>query len=102
MVEAKANLDQLVAEKAYEVITAPFDGVVTARYADPGQLIPWNTAPRTATPVIAMAGLSPLRVYIDTPQSLAPFIRNGTPAPSRSANFRAANSRAASRAIRAP
>jgi RND family efflux transporter MFP subunit len=81
MVEAKANLDQLVAEKAYEIITAPFDGVITARYVDPGQLIPQVITPAgTSTPVVAMATLSPQRVYIDTPQSLAPFIQDGTPA----------------------
>jgi len=81
MLEAKANLDQLVAEKSYEVITAPFDGIITARYADPGQLIPQVITPAgTSTPVVAMATLSPLRVYIDTPQSLAPFIHDGTPA----------------------
>jgi RND family efflux transporter MFP subunit len=81
MVEAKANLDQLVAEKAYEVITAPFDGVITARFVDPGQLIPQVITPAgTSTPVVAMATLSPLRVYIDTPQSLAPFIHDGSPA----------------------
>jgi RND family efflux transporter MFP subunit len=81
MFEAKANLDQLVAEKAYEVITAPFDGVITARYVDPGQLIPQVITPAgTSTPVVAMATLSPLRVYIDTPQSLAPLIHDGTPA----------------------
>ncbi|HUN59898.1 MAG TPA: efflux RND transporter periplasmic adaptor subunit [Candidatus Binataceae bacterium] len=81
MVEAKANLDQLVAEKSYEVITAPFDGIITARYVDPGQLIPQVITPAgTSTPVVAMATLAPLRVYIDTPQSLAPFIHDGTPA----------------------
>jgi RND family efflux transporter MFP subunit len=81
MVEAKANLDQLVAQQSYKVITAPFSGVITARYVDPGKLIPQATAAAGAsTPVVDMATLSPLRVYIDTPQSLAPFIRDGSPA----------------------
>ncbi|MGA2411909.1 MAG: efflux RND transporter periplasmic adaptor subunit [Candidatus Binataceae bacterium] len=82
MAEAKANLDQLVAQQSYEIIKAPFSGMVTARYADPGQLIPQaiTAAGATATPVIAMATLSPLRVYIDTPQSLAPFVHDGSPA----------------------
>jgi membrane fusion protein, multidrug efflux system len=82
MAEAKANLDQLKSQQSYEIITAPFTGIITARYADPGKLIPAATAaaPGTATPVVEMATLRPLRVYIDTPQSLAPFIHNGNPA----------------------
>jgi membrane fusion protein, multidrug efflux system len=82
MVEAKANLDQLKSQQSYEVITAPFTGIITARYADPGVLIPEATtaAPGSMTPLLQMATLMPLRVYIDTPQSLAPFIHNGNPA----------------------
>ena len=81
MAEAKANLDQLIAQQSYEIIKAPFSGMVTARYADPGQLIPQTITPAgTSMPVIAMATLSPLRVYIDTPQSLAPFVHDGSPA----------------------
>jgi membrane fusion protein, multidrug efflux system len=82
MVETKANLDQLKSQQSYEVITAPFTGIVTARFADPGVLIPEATtaAPGSMTPLLQMATLMPLRVYIDTPQSLAPFIHNGNPA----------------------
>jgi RND family efflux transporter MFP subunit len=82
LLEAKANLDQLKSQQSYEIITAPFTGIVTARYADPGKLIPAATAAAagTATPLIEIATVSPLRVYIDTPQSLAPFIRNGNSA----------------------
>ncbi len=81
MLEAKATLYQLIATQAYEEIRAPFNGVVTARYVDPGTLIPQATTPATsAMPVIAMATLSPIRIYSDVPQSTAPFIRDGDPA----------------------
>jgi membrane fusion protein, multidrug efflux system len=81
MVEAKASLDQLVATQAYKEIRAPFDGIITARYVDPGALIPQVTTPSSSsTPIVAMATLSPLRIYTDVPQSTAPFIRNGDPA----------------------
>ena len=57
-----------------------FSGVITARYVDPGHLIPQQTAPSSAnTPIVAMATLSPLRVYAEMPQSVAPFIRDGDP-----------------------
>ncbi len=78
MVEAKATLDQLAAMQAYKVIRAPFTGIITARYVDEGALVPQVTSPSAAsTPIVAMATLSPLRVYAAAPQSVAPFIRNG-------------------------
>jgi membrane fusion protein (multidrug efflux system) len=81
MLEAKATLDQLIAMQQYKVIRAPFDGIVTARYVDPGHLIPQQTAPSSAnTPVVAISTLAPLRVYAEIPQSVAPFVHDGDPA----------------------
>ena len=80
MISAKAALDQLEAMGAYKTIAAPFDAVVIARYVDPGALIPQSTTPTAATPIITLATLSPIRVYADAPQSVAPFIRDGDPA----------------------
>lgn len=81
MLEAEANLKQLRAMQQYETITAPFDGVITARYVDPGHLIPQQTAPAsTNAPIVAIATLSPVRIYAEMPQSVAPLIRDGDPA----------------------
>jgi membrane fusion protein, multidrug efflux system len=78
MVEAKATLDQLIAMQDYKIIRAPFDGMITARYVDPGHLIPEQTAPTSANaPVVAISTLSPIRVYAEMPQSIAPFVRDG-------------------------
>src|SRR5579862_2051338 len=40
MLQAKAAYQQQLAMQEYEVVRAPFDGIVTARYVDPGTLIP--------------------------------------------------------------
>ncbi|MBV8773051.1 MAG: efflux RND transporter periplasmic adaptor subunit [Deltaproteobacteria bacterium] len=81
MEEAKASLEQLIATQGYELIRAPFNGIVTARYVDPGALIPQATSQSSAaTPIIAMATNSAIRIYSDVPQSSAPFIRDGDPA----------------------
>jgi len=77
MLQAKATYQQLLAEQGYKNITAPFDGIVTARYVDPGALIPQATASATGTPIISLATLSPLRVYAEVPQSLALWVQNG-------------------------
>jgi membrane fusion protein, multidrug efflux system len=77
MLEAKEALSQLVATQKYEIIDAPFDGIVTARNVDPGALIPQATATTPGTPIVSLATLSPLRIYADVPQSAAPFIKDG-------------------------
>ncbi len=79
MLQAKATLDQLQALQSYEVIRAPFDGIVTARSVDPGALIPQVTTPAAGTPIVTLATLSPVRVYTNVPQSAAPLIQNGDP-----------------------
>jgi membrane fusion protein, multidrug efflux system len=76
---AAATLRQLQAMHEYLKITAEFDGVVTARYADPGTLIPQATGASVgaSTPILAMTTLSPLRVYVDLPQANARYLRDG-------------------------
>ena len=78
MLESKEALNQLVSTQAYETITAPFDGIVTARNVDPGALIAQSTTATTGgVPIVTMATLTPLRIYADVPQSDAPFIKDG-------------------------
>jgi membrane fusion protein, multidrug efflux system len=81
MLQDKATLDQELAIQAYETIRSPVDGIVSARYVDQGALIPETTTPATAaTPIVAVATLSPLRVYAYIPQSSALSINDGDPA----------------------
>jgi membrane fusion protein (multidrug efflux system) len=77
MLEAKDTYEQLLAEQGYKEITAPFDGIVTARYVDPGALIPQATTTASGTPIISVANLTPLRVYADVSQNLALWVKNG-------------------------
>ena len=79
MLQARATLAQDIAYQAYETITAPFDGIVTARYIDPGHLVPANTTPGTPGngAIITVSRMAPLRVFAYVPQNIAPFIRDG-------------------------
>jgi membrane fusion protein, multidrug efflux system len=89
MLQARDNYKQLRALQSYEVITAPFDGIVTARYVDPGVLVAQTITPtrtyllshlnETASPLLQLATLSPMRVYASAPQDVAKFIDDGTP-----------------------
>jgi membrane fusion protein, multidrug efflux system len=77
MLQAKAAYGQELALQRYEIVTAPFDGIVTARYVDPGTLIPQSTTPSSGNPIVAMATLSPLRIYANVPQSVATYVNDG-------------------------
>ncbi|MHB8419668.1 MAG: efflux RND transporter periplasmic adaptor subunit [Myxococcales bacterium] len=68
-------------ERAYEVLRAPFDGTVTARYADPGALLQAATAAQTsALPVVTIAQIERLRIYAYLDQRDAAFVREGNAA----------------------
>jgi RND family efflux transporter MFP subunit len=79
MLQSLAAYQQLLAMQSYEVVRAPFDGIVTVRYVDPGNLIPESTSSSANYPIVALASLSPLRVYASVPQSDATFIRDRNP-----------------------
>jgi len=89
MLQARATLNRDIANQAYETITAPFDGVITARYVDPGHLVPANIAPGTPGQgaLVTLARYKPLRVFTYVPQNIAPFIKDGDPATITAAGF---------------
>jgi membrane fusion protein (multidrug efflux system) len=67
---AEATLQQALAQQAYEVIRAPFSGVVTARYVDVGALVPAGTgSTQTVQPVVDLADINPVRVQVYVGQS---------------------------------
>ena len=63
----RANLGRLQEMQSYEIVRAPFDGVVTARNIDVGALInAGNGGP--AQELFHMASTAKLRVYVSVPQ----------------------------------
>jgi RND family efflux transporter MFP subunit len=64
----QANLGRLQEMQAYEIVKAPFDGIVTARNIDVGALInAGNGGP--AQELFHMASTAKLRVYVSIPQA---------------------------------
>jgi RND family efflux transporter MFP subunit len=73
-----ATVKQAKALRAYETLRAPFAGVVTARYVDPGALIPAATgSTESALPLVEIADLRRLRVLVFVQQDAAPFVHAG-------------------------
>jgi RND family efflux transporter MFP subunit len=77
---SQANNSQISAMSDYTHITAPFDGVVTWRYADTGSLVQAGTSNNNSAPVVKLAQVKVLRLRIPVPESLAPSVRVGQPA----------------------
>ena len=74
---AKANLDSLRADQAFNHIVAPFDGVVTDRQTDIGMLISIGSSD-SKTPLFHVADTHILRVWVDVPQDFASLIKVGS------------------------
>jgi membrane fusion protein (multidrug efflux system) len=75
---AEANVAQLDVMKSYEVLRAPFDGTVTARFVDLGALVQSSVTNQTSNqPVVTIADLSRLRVDVYVEQRDVPFVHVG-------------------------
>jgi RND family efflux transporter MFP subunit len=76
---AQDQRDRASVVEGYSVITAPFNGVVTKRYVDPGALIEQGTTSSTALPIVEVADNYRLRLVVETPESMVPIIAVGMP-----------------------
>lgn len=76
-VAADANVHRLRELQNFERVTAPFDGVVTARSTDIGALVNTGTA-ATARELFHLAALQKLRVYVSVPEIYADAIPDGS------------------------
>lgn len=85
---AAANVRRLEELQSFERIEAPFDGVITARNLDIGQLITTTGSTTTAgagtisgnKQIFDISAIRTLRVFINVPQVYAPDARNGAQA----------------------
>jgi RND family efflux transporter MFP subunit len=73
---SKANVERLEQLQAFERITAPFDGIITARNTDIGALIQAgdNAGPKE---LFHVAAIQKLRVYIAVPEIYAGSVKSG-------------------------
>jgi RND family efflux transporter MFP subunit len=72
----RANVSRLQQTQSFERIVAPFDGVITARNVERGDLV--TTGGSSASkPLFSIAQSGTLRIQIDVPQSEAVNIQDG-------------------------
>ncbi|HET7439769.1 MAG TPA: efflux RND transporter periplasmic adaptor subunit [Terriglobales bacterium] len=68
---SEANVQRLEQLQSFEKIFAPFDGVITARNTDIGNLIDAGSSGGTRTELFHMAQPDKLRVYVNVPEAYA-------------------------------
>jgi len=76
----KSELNELDSLMAYTRIRAPFAGVITRRFIDPGALVQAATANNNVTPIVTVSKTDVLRAVVEVPEPDAPYIRKGDPA----------------------
>jgi len=82
---AEANVHRLEELQSFERIVAPFDGVITARNIDTGQLISATGSTTTAgagttvgnKEVFDISAINTLRVFVNVPQIYSPDAKSG-------------------------
>jgi RND family efflux transporter MFP subunit len=77
---SEANVRRLQQLQSYEQVTAPFDGVITARNTDIGDLITAGSGSASAMApreLFHMAAMQQLRIFVAVPEVYADSIENG-------------------------
>jgi RND family efflux transporter MFP subunit len=75
----EANVRRLQELRGFQKLTAPFEGVVTARNGDTGDLITAGSG-SSVREIYKLAQLGTLRIFINVPQPQVPSVKPGQPA----------------------
>jgi len=78
---AVAGVQRIETLLSYARITAPFSGVITKRWVDPGALIPAATSSSAAksAAVVTLMDFSAVRIDVAAPDTDAPFVKKDLP-----------------------
>jgi RND family efflux transporter MFP subunit len=74
---SKANVRRLEQLQSYEKIIAPFDGIITARNTDIGDLINAGSSAMNPRELFHLAAVGKLRVYVAVPEVYADSMHTG-------------------------
>jgi RND family efflux transporter MFP subunit len=72
---AQAQVDKYQAMAQFKKVTAPYDGAITVRDIDIGNLVTAGSTAAT-TPLYVMTQNDPIRIFVDAPQSAADDLLN--------------------------
>ena len=69
----QADVDQYTSLEAFKQVTAPYDGIITRRHIDVGDLVTAGSTSNT-TSLYSIVQDDPIRVFVDVPQSAAAYM----------------------------
>jgi len=78
--ESAADFEKAKAMVAYTTVSAPFTGIVTRRFFDPGALISSSVSSGSKVPLLELAEVNRLRLEFPVPETAVPSIRAGAKA----------------------
>jgi RND family efflux transporter MFP subunit len=73
---SRANVQRLTELQSFQRVRAPFAGVITVRFVDPGALISAGST-STTSPMFRLAQTEDLRVFVNVPQTFMTAISPG-------------------------
>ncbi len=82
----QANVDRLAFLTGYKQVTAPYDGVITERRVDIGDLVTAGSTTNT-TLLYGVSQSEKIRVFADVPQSVSADIREGAMAQIKASEY---------------
>jgi RND family efflux transporter MFP subunit len=74
---AFAELGAIMDRQSFLQVKAPFSGVITKRFVDPGALIQSGLSESSASPIVELQQLDPIRLAIHLPESDAVLVKEG-------------------------
>jgi RND family efflux transporter MFP subunit len=83
----RSALGKMSSLAEYARLRAPFDGVVTKRFVDRGAFIQSASASQNAAPIVTVANLNRVRLYLAVPETQARFVETGSEATITSAGL---------------
>ena len=75
----RRSLDELDVQIDFATLKAPFDGIVTERSLDPGDLVRESSDVQDHQPLFVVSRIDTVRVQIPVPEADAAWVRRGNP-----------------------
>lgn len=75
--QGEAAVERLRTLVGFAEIRAPFDGIVTQRYVDPGTLLQAQTSSHEVQQIITLANIDRVRLRLDVPEAEVPYVQTG-------------------------
>lgn len=79
LARARAEVERLEALMEYARIKSPYDGIVTERFVDPGNLIQNAAASRDSAPIMTVMDMDRVRVFVNVPEPDVAEVDRGDP-----------------------